>query len=137
MSWHPIKVKKVQLTDKGRHAIKNSDFNIIESREYHYIRPNRGMLGDKFTITEHTPGSASKVYVTRGSAGATPAERRANLALPPNNSVSYEGSIALTRPQILLEGKVAPQLQWGADKVGSGWQIVTAGGRYSGATELL
>ncbi len=90
-----------------------------------------------FTITEHTPGSASQVYVTRGSAGTTPAERRANLTLPPNNSATYEGKVALTRPQVLLEGRVAPQLQCGADKVGGEWQIVTAGGKYSGATESL
>ena len=44
---------------------------------------------------------------------------------------------ALTRDQVLLEGRVAPQPQWGADKVGGGWQVVTAGGRYSGATERL
>jgi len=56
--------------------------------------------------------------------------------LPPSNSATYVGNVFLTRPQVLLEGKVAPQLQWGADKVG-GWQIVTAGGKYSGATELL
>ncbi|WP_128861292.1 hypothetical protein [Mixta gaviniae] len=90
-----------------------------------------------FTITEHSPGSASQVYVTRGSAGITHAERRAKLALPPNNSATYEGKVVLTRPQVLLEGKVAPQLQWGADKVGGEWQLVTAGGKYSGATKLL
>jgi len=89
-----------------------------------------------FTITEHTPESASQLYVTRGSVGAIPALRRANLALPPSNLATYVGNVFLTRPQVLLEGKVAPQLQWGADKVG-GWQIVTAGGKYSGATELL
>ena len=89
-----------------------------------------------FTITEHTPESASQLYVTRGSAGAIPALMRANLALPPSNLATYVGNVFLTRPQVLLEGKVAPQLQRGADKVG-GWQIVTAGGKYSGATELL
>jgi len=99
------------------------------------IYASRGEMGDIFTITEHMPGSASQVYVTRGSAGATAAERRANLALPPRNSASYEGTVSLTRPQILLEGKVAPQLQWGEDKVGGGWQIVTDGGKYSGATQ--
>jgi RHS repeat-associated protein len=101
------------------------------------IYASRGKAGDVFTITEHTPGGASQVYVTRGSAGVTPAERRANLALPPNNSATYEGKVALTRDQILLEGRVAPQLQWGADKVGGGWQVVTAGGKYSGATKPL
>jgi len=101
------------------------------------IYASRGMPGDIFTITEHTPGSASQVYVTRESAGNTPALRRANLALPPSNSATYEGKVSLTRSQVLLEGKVAPQLQWGADKVGGGWQVVTAGGKYSGATKLL
>jgi len=55
--------------------------------------------------------SASQVYVTRRRAGATPAARRANLALPLNNSATYEGKVALTRPQVLLESKVALQLQ--------------------------
>uniref|UniRef100_UPI0005B522CB hypothetical protein n=1 Tax=Yersinia wautersii TaxID=1341643 RepID=UPI0005B522CB len=101
------------------------------------IYVSRGKKGDVFTITEHVPGSASQVYVTRESSGATSGERRSALALPPNNSASYEGKIALTRDQVLLEGKVAPQLQWGADKTGGGWQIVTAGGKYSGATISL
>ncbi|QSB20386.1 hypothetical protein JN403_05255 [Pseudomonas sp. 15A4] len=57
------------------------------------------------------------MFVTRGSAGATAADRRANLALPPNNSATYEGNIALTKDQVLLEGKVAPQLQWGQTKL--------------------
>ena len=101
------------------------------------IYATRAKKGEVFTITEDMPGSASQVYVTRGSAGSTAAERRANLALPPNNSATHEGIVSLTRDQVLLEGKVAPQLQWGHDKVGGGWQVVTAGGKYSGATEPL
>lgn len=75
-----------------------------------------GKKGDVFTITEHILGSASQVYVTRGSAGLTAAERRAKLALPPSNSATHERSISLTRDQVLLEGEVAPQPQWGEDK---------------------
>ncbi|WP_274596918.1 RHS repeat-associated core domain-containing protein, partial [Erwinia amylovora] len=149
LSWvDPLGVSKCSLEKTP--ITRNSARNLLRSRGLNkqiqhdtinsfdgQIYASRGKSGDVFTITEHTPGSASQVYVTRGSAGATPAERRANLALPPNHSATYEGKVALTRPQTLLEGKVAPQLQWGADKTGGGWQIVTAGGRYSGATELL
>uniref|UniRef100_UPI001F4FD995 RHS repeat-associated core domain-containing protein n=1 Tax=Rosenbergiella epipactidis TaxID=1544694 RepID=UPI001F4FD995 len=132
----PITRNSARKLLRSRGLNKQIQYDTINSFDGQ-IYASKGMPGDKFTITEHTPGSASQVYVTKGSAGATPAERRANLALPPNNSATYEGNVALTRAQILLEGKVAPQLQWGADKIGGGWQIVTAGGRYSGATELL
>jgi len=75
------------------------------------------------------------VFVTRCSAGATPAERRSKLALPPSNTAEVENPVWLTRDQVLLEGKVAAQPQWGADKTGQGWQVVTAGGKYTGAIE--
>ncbi|GAL58943.1 hypothetical protein EV102420_14_00010, partial [Pseudescherichia vulneris NBRC 102420] len=136
-------VEKIPITrNSARNLLRNRGLNkqiqhdTINSFEGQ-IYASRGMPGDIFTITEHTPGSASQVYVTRESAGNTPALRRANLALPPSNSATYEGKVSLTRSQVLLEGKVAPQLQWGADKVGGGWQVVTAGGKYSGATKLL
>lgn len=112
-------VEKIAITrNSARKLLKNRDLNkqiqydIINSFDGQ-IYASRGKSGDVFTITEHTPGSASQVYVTRGSAGATPALRRANLALPPSNSATYEGNVFLTRPKVLLEGKVAPQLQWG------------------------
>lgn len=73
--------------------------------------------------------------MTRCSAGTTPAERRQKLALPPSNSAEFENAVTLTRNQMLLEGKVAPQLQWGSDKTGGGWQVVTAGGKYTGAVK--
>nr|WP_240042448.1 RHS repeat-associated core domain-containing protein [Photorhabdus khanii] len=136
-------VDKIPLSrNSARNLLKNRGLNkqiqhdTINSFDGQ-IYASSGRQGDIFTITEYTPGSASQVYVTRGSAGVTSAERRAKLALPPNNSASYEGKVALTRDQILLEGKVAPQLQWGADKTGGGWQVVTAGGKYSGATKSL
>jgi YD repeat-containing protein len=59
-------------------------------------------------------GILEGVFVTRSSAGITPAERQAKLALPPTNTAGIESKVALTRDQILLAGKVAPQLQWGA-----------------------
>jgi hypothetical protein len=74
------------------------------------VYTSRVKPGDVFTITEHTPSSASQAYVTRRSAGAAPAARHANLALPPNSSANYEYKVALTRPQVFLESKVAPQL---------------------------
>ncbi|MCF7543293.1 RHS repeat-associated core domain-containing protein [Pseudomonas petrae] len=121
---------------KSRGRDKKSQQETVDSFEGQ-IYATRGKKGDVFTITEDTPGAASQVFVTRGSAGATAADRRANLALPPNNSATYEGNIALTKNQVLLEGKVAPQPQWGADKTGGGWQVVTSGGRYTGATTRL
>ena len=35
----------------------------------------QGNMGDVFTITESSPGDASGVFVTRGSAGATATDR--------------------------------------------------------------
>ncbi|WP_233969061.1 RHS repeat-associated core domain-containing protein [Pectobacterium polaris] len=101
------------------------------------IYASQGKKGDVFDITGSSPETVSQVYVTRGSAGITAAERRANLALPQTNNATYQGKVMLTRDQVLLEGRVAPQPQWGADKVGGGWQVVTAGGKYSGATRLI
>ncbi len=115
------------LSKQQQHEITNSfDGQIYASQ---------GRAGDRFVITESEPGRASGVFVTRSSAGATPAERISKLALPPSNTAEVENPVWLTRDQILLEGKVAPQLQWGADKTGQGWQVVTAGGKYTGAIE--
>ena len=103
------------------------------------IYSRQGNAGEIYTITETTYGDASGVYVTKGSAGATPADRINNLALPPNNTASVEREVILTRSQILLEGKVAPQPDW-ADiagdnipRTGGGWQVITDGGKYTGA----
>lgn len=98
-----------------------------------------GYEGEIFTITESKIGDASGVFVTRGSAGSTPTERINNLALPPNNSALIESQVELTRTQILLEGKVAPQREWsliandGIPRTGGAWQVITDGGKYSGA----
>lgn len=98
-----------------------------------------GYEGEIFTITESKVGDASGVFVTRGSAGSTPTERINNLALPPNNSALIESQVELTRTQILLEGKVAPQREWaliandGIPRSGGAWQVVTDGGKYSNA----
>lgn len=56
--------------------------------------------------------------MTRCSTGATPAERRQKLAFPPCNTAEVENAVALTRNQILLEGKVVPQPQWDLIKSG-------------------
>jgi RHS repeat-associated protein len=119
---------------KSRGLTKQQQRNTVESFDGQ-IYASRGKAGDQFVVTESVAGEASGVYVTRGSAGATPAERRANLALPPGNTAAVESPIQLTRDQVLLEGKVAAQPQWGNDKTGGGWQVVTAGGKYTGATE--
>ena len=91
------------------------------------IYSREGNLGEVFTITEASAGDASGIFVTRGSAGATPAERINNLALPPNNTALVESQMQLTQSQILLEGKVAAQPEWAliADD-----GISRTGGRY-------
>ena len=105
------------------------------------IYKREGIAGETFTITESTPGEASGVFVTRGSAGATPTERIDVLALPPNNSATVESTVQLTRSQVLLEGKVAAQPEWaliaddGIQRNGGGWQVITDGGKYSNAIE--
>ena len=103
------------------------------------IYKRTGYEGEIFTITESKVGDASSVFVTRCSAGSTPTERINNLALPPNNSALIESQVELTRTQILLEGKVAPQREWaliandGIPRTGGAWQVVTDGGKYSNA----
>ena len=105
------------------------------------IYSREGNLGEVFTITEASAGNASGIFVTRGSAGATLAERINNLALPPNNTALVESQMQLTRSQILLEGKVAAQPEWaliaddGISRTGGGWQVVTDGGKYTGAID--
>lgn len=103
------------------------------------IYKRTGYEGEIFTITESKVGDASGVFVTRGSAGSTPTERINNLALPPNNSALIESQVELTRAQVLLEGKVAPQQEWALiandriPRTGGAWQVVTDGGKYSDA----
>jgi hypothetical protein len=103
------------------------------------IYARTGYEGEILVVTESQSGSASGIFVTRESAGATPIERINNLALPPNNTATIESPIELAREQILLEGKVAPQPDWaliandGIPCNGGQWQIVTDGGKYSGA----
>ena len=92
-----------------------------------------GLEGDSLQITETATGRASGIYVTRGSAGATPEIRQQMLALPPSNRAWVESPVFLKRPQILLEGVVAPQPTFGAHATGGGWQIVTDGGFHNGA----
>lgn len=99
------------------------------------IYASHGHPDEKFIVTESAAGEASGMFVSRCSAGATPAKRRRNLALPPNNTEDVESPVALTRDQMLLEGKVAPQPNWGPDKTVGGWQVVTAGGKYTGAVK--
>ena len=103
------------------------------------IYARQGNPGEVFTITESSLGDASGVFVTRGSAGTTPADRINNLALPPNNTAVVERTVQLTRTQLLLEGKVAGQGEWaliandGILRTGGGWQVITDGGKYTGA----
>ena len=98
------------------------------------IYARQGNPGEVFTITESSFGDASGVFVTRGSAGTIN-----NLALPPNNTAVVERTVELTRTQLLLEGKVAGQGEWaliandGILRTGGGWQVITDGGKYTGA----
>jgi len=92
------------------------------------IYANKGRAGESFTITETSLGSASGLYVTRGSAGKTPASRIQNLALPSSNKALIESNAFLTRPQILLEGRVHSQIGnpgFGSTAKGGGQQVIT------------
>lgn len=61
------------------------------------------------------------------------------MALPPNNTAVVERTVQLTRTQLLLEGKVAGQGEWaliandGILRTGGWWQVITDGGKYTGA----
>jgi RHS repeat-associated protein len=132
----PISRKNARrlLLDRGLTPKQASD--IVNSFEGQ-IFAREGTIGEVFVITEAKPGAASAVFVTRDFAGATPNDRVRRLALPPTNSAEFEGLVELSRDQTLLEGRVAAQPQWGADKTGGGWQTVTDGGRYTGAVRRL
>jgi RHS repeat-associated protein len=130
----PIKNNSARNLLKARGLSKQQQYEVVKSFDGQ-IYASHGRAGEQFVITESDAGAASGVFVTRCSAGTTPAERRQKLALPPSNTAELESPVALTRNQMLLEGKVAPQLQWGSDKTGGGWQIVTAGGKYTGAVK--
>lgn len=86
----------------------------------HHLVTMPGGEVQKFLLDLNDAEAASGVFVTRYSAGTTPAEIRQNLALPPSNTAEFESPAALTRNQMLLEGNVAPQLQCGSDKTGGG-----------------
>jgi RHS repeat-associated protein len=129
----PIKNNSARKLLKSRGLTKEQQREIVGSFDGQ-IYVSQGRVGCKFVVTESTSGSASGVFVTRCSAGATPANRQRNLALPPSNTAKVESTITLAKDQVLLEGKVAPQPQWGTDRTGGGWQVVTAGGKYTGAT---
>ncbi|MGJ7915271.1 RHS repeat-associated core domain-containing protein [Massilia sp. LXY-6] len=130
----PIKNNSARNLLKARGLSKQQQHEVVNSFDGQ-IYASQGRAGEQFVITESDAGTASGVFVTRCSAGATPAERRQKLALPQSNTAEFESPVALTRNQMLLEGKVAPQLQWGSDKTGGGWQVVTAGGKYTGAVK--
>lgn len=105
------------------------------------IYARRGVAGENLIATENSFQDASGVFLTKGSAGITPIRRIDKLALPPSNKALIESQVKLTRDQILLGGKVAPQPEWatqtgdGIPRIGGEWQIVTNGGKWNGAVE--
>lgn len=123
---------------RGRGLNENQINDMINSFDGP-IYQRTGYEGQVFTITESNVGDASGIFVTRGSAGATPEERIDRLALPPNNTANVESQVELNRTQILLEGKVAGQPDWaqsagdGIPRNGGAWQVVTDGGKYNDA----
>jgi hypothetical protein len=130
----PLKNNSVRKLLKSRGLTKQQAKDVVNSfKGQIYVR--QGAAGDRFVVTESSTGQASGIFVTRGSAGSTPELRAQRLALPPSNSAAVESPVRLTRPQLLIEGKVAPQPQWGEDRTGGEWQVVTNGGRYTGAVE--
>ena len=115
----PLKNNSVRNLLKARGLSKTQQQEVVNSFDGQ-IYTSHGRVGEQFTITESAVGAASGVFVTRCSAGTTSSERRQKLALPPSNSAAVESPVALARNQMLLEGKVAPQPQWGSDKLGGG-----------------
>ena len=89
------------------------------------ITAREGKQGERLVVTESSKRKASGLFATRESAGASSEERRRNLALPESNSADVEVEIELTRDQMLLEGRVAPQPNFGEDATGGGQQVVT------------
>ncbi len=128
----PLKNNSVRKLLKSRGLSKQQARDIVNSFDGQ-IYARQGRTGEMFTITESALGRGSGIFVTRGSAGSTPAKRIRRLALPPSNTAQIEETVLLTRDQLLLEGRVAPQPTWGTDRTGGGWQVVTKGGRYTGA----
>ncbi|MFM2167442.1 MAG: hypothetical protein RIS79_1813 [Verrucomicrobiota bacterium] len=128
----PLKNNSVRQLLKSRGLSQQTARNLVDSFDGQ-IYVSRGRVGDQFLVVESAHGTASGIFVTRGSAGVTPALRIQNLALPPSSTASVETSVQLTRPQWLIEGKVAPMLHWGPDRLGGGWQVITNGGRRGGA----
>jgi len=128
----PIKNNSARKLLKARGLSKTQRQEVVSSFD-EQIYASQGPRDEKFVITESDVGAASGVFVTRCSAGTSAAERRQKLALPSSNSAEIESPVSLTRNQMLLEGKVAPQPNWGPDRIGGGWQVVTARGKYTGA----
>ncbi|MBD2816679.1 type IV secretion protein Rhs [Xenorhabdus sp. Flor] len=62
MNQHPNKVDKIPLTDMNGKKILDANHKPIETREYHFIRPD----GSKIVIQEH---SAGHIYGPPGTPG--------------------------------------------------------------------
>ena len=128
----PLNRNSIRKLLRSRGLDKESAQGVVDSFSGQiYVRS--GKEGEKFIVTESEKGAASGVFVTNDSAGFSPELRRRNLSLPPSNTAEVESIVELTRNQLLLEGRVAPQPWWGTDKAGGGWQVITDGGRSSGA----
>ena len=131
----PLKNNSVRTLLTRRGLTRQQAQEVVDSFDGQ-IYARTGKTGDLFMLTESSRGAASRVFLTRGSAGSSPAFRIQRLALPPSNTARFEGLVRLTRPQLLLEGRVAAQPSFGPGRIGGGWQVVSSGGRYTGAVDL-
>jgi hypothetical protein len=123
----PLSNNSARKLLQSRGASKQQARQVVASFDGQ-ITATRGAAGDVFTITETATGKASGLYVTRGSEGVTPAARIQNLALPNSNKALVESQGILTRPQVLLEGRVGPQIGnpgFGPTATGGGHQVIT------------
>jgi hypothetical protein len=118
---------------KSRGLSKGRAREIVESFGGNPVYARQGLAGDVLMVTESRVGSASGVFTSRVSGGATPSTRIRNLALPPSNTGNVESLVQLTRPQLLFEGVAGPQPRSGPNRIGGYWQVATAGGKYAGA----
>ena len=117
-------MKSRGLSKEDSYALKKSMYSMMAKH---------AKAGEKF-VTTHGTENSSGIFVSSESLGNTPEERKKNGALPHSNSAEYETTVALSRDQDLLYGKIAPQSKFqkmDADNIpreGGAEQVVTDGG---------
>ncbi len=127
-------VRLISERNQPRLPTKDSVDKGIEIKESFSgpITARRGKEGEEFeAVSGDSP--ASLFFVTKGLKDVPAAERRQLLALPVTNTAENFNIVQLLKDQILLEGRVAPQIGgiFGPKRLpGGGQQTVTETGRF-------